>query len=286
MYKGKGLLDINNIVVTGKSAPVADIDGLVINAYLGDVQGTGSYSSGDGSLISRVAVGLDTGFTAYRLLDPVVIGDINFNGQVDSTDATLMNRFAAGLTVPQIPFKPPGTITATGSDPVLSLPTNLVAAPGGTVVVPVNIDTADPDGSMGMTDAVLALQYDPQVFTVTADDVHLGSMPSRRGTGWQVRTAVNDKTGELGIDLYSMTPIQSKDSGSLVTITFHVKDTAAAGSTGVSLVNEVNPQNSAFVYQTFVGDAQGAFVLHPAITAAGTLPGRAGAGDRHGRVWR
>ena len=60
-----------------------------------------------------------------------------------------------------------------GPDPTLSVPTNLVAVPGSTLIVPVNIDTAHPDGSTGMVDAVLALTYDPKVFDVSAADVQL-----------------------------------------------------------------------------------------------------------------
>ena len=61
--------------------------------------------------------------------------------------------------------------------------------PGGTVVVPVNIDTAHPDGSTGLVEANLALHFDPQVFTVSAADIQLGSLPAA-GNGWLSERAV------------------------------------------------------------------------------------------------
>jgi hypothetical protein len=150
------------------------------------------------------------------------------------------------------------------------LPSDIQASPGSTVVVPVSIDTARPEGSNGMTNAVLALKYDPQVFDIAADDIQLGSLPSA-GSGWQLRTAINAQTGEIGIDLFSVTPIQTTAGGSLVTITLHVRDTAPAGSTGLSIVSQVNPTGHR-VYSTEAADTQGAFVLHPAVVEAG-MPG-------------
>ena len=50
------------------------------------------------------------------------------------------------------------------------------------------------------------------MFTVSAADVQLGSLTA----GWQLTTLVNAQTGEIGIDLFSSTPIQTTASGSLV----------------------------------------------------------------------
>jgi hypothetical protein len=166
-------------------------------------------------------------------------------------------------------------VTPVGPDPTLSVPTNLVVTAGGTVVVPVNIDTAHPTGSSGMTDAILALSYDPKVFEVSASDVQLGTIPEG-GSGWQLQTEVNAQTGLIGVEIYSNTPIQSLSGGSLVTISMHVRETAPAGTTGLSLVPYVDPTGGLRVYQTQVADAEGLFVLHPAVTASGVEPGSPG----------
>ena len=68
--------------------------------------------------------------------------------------------------------------------------------------MPVDIDTAHPDGSTGATEAILALSYNPQLFDVSAADVHLGSLTA----GWQLTAVVNSQTGEIGIDLFSSLP--------------------------------------------------------------------------------
>ncbi len=194
---------------------------------------------------------------------------------MNSTDVTLLNRIVAGIPVSDIPIPPSGlTITPVGPDPAFSIPTDLVAAPGGTVVVPVDIDTAKPDGSTGLTEAVLALTYDPQVFTVSAADIQLGELPDS-GTGWQISSVVNARTGEIAVELFSLTPLQSVVGGSLVTITLHARGTAPEGATAVTLVNQVNPTGSR-VYTTDAADTQGLLVLHQTATATGTEPGEPG----------
>ena len=94
------------------------------------------------------------------------------------------------------------TFTATGPDPhALSIPATLPAVAGGTVTVPVNLDDPRPVGSTGMTEAMLALVYDPKVLSVSAADINLGSIPlSGTSAGnwcrWWMRRRV-----EIGIDL-------------------------------------------------------------------------------------
>ncbi len=69
------------------------------------------------------------------------------------------------------------------------------------------------------TEAVLALQYDPTVLSVSAADITLGTIPSH-GAGWQLRAVVDQATGVIGIELFSETPVSVNDAGSLVNIAF------------------------------------------------------------------
>ena len=141
--------------------------------------------------------------------------------------------------------------------------------------MPVNIDTARPAGSSGLMEATLALRYNPQLFSVTAADIKLGTVPSA-GSGWQLGVAINPETGEIGITLFSTTPIQSTAGGSLVTITLH-SDRARQewASRRLSLVDEVDPTGLR-VYQTGLADSQGALVMHESVgrvqLAAGKEP--------------
>ena len=273
-YKSKALLHLGNIVING-SATAANSDGIEAVAYLGDVAGTGSFSPLDAALISQVAVGIESGFSAFPQLDPAIIGDPIDTGNTNSSDVTLMNRLLAGIATPQIPQPPSGLIIPpTGPDPTLSLPPVLTANPGGTVTVPVNIDTARPAGSSGLMEATLALCYNPQLFSVTTADIKLGTVPNG-GSGWQLGVAINPGTGDIGITLFSTTPIQNTAGGSLVTITLHVQGTPEVGQAALALVDEVNPTGLRS-YQTGLADSQGALVMHESVgrvqLAAGKEP--------------
>ena len=119
----------------------------------------------------------------------------------------------------------------------LSIPTNLTASQGGTVVVPVNIDNPDPAGSGGLASAVLAIDYDPTIFTVSSSDVTPGSLTGN----WTVIPNINSTTGQIGIFLGSNQPITTTAGGSLVLITFHTGLTAALGSSAINLAATNTP---------------------------------------------
>ena len=285
IYKSKSVLDLSNIVLSGSgytgAATAYNADGVDVDAYFGDVSGDGLVTAGDAGLVSRVQTNTDTGFAAYPLLDPIIIGGVDGNPTITTGDATLINQFASGQLVSRIPSTPTGlSLVTTGVDPSLSIPTDLTATAGGTVVVPVNIDNADPTGSSGLTEARLALTYDPAEFSVTAADVHLGSVPAS-GSGWQVTAEVDPATGQIAIDLYSTTPITNTAGGSLVTIDFHTLGTAAAGATPINLAASVDPSGTE-VFQTELADNQGLLTLHAALTNAGCEPGGGRPGDGDG----
>src|SRR5262249_25548437 len=156
-----------------------------VAAFFGDVIDSGTpFNLGDVSTISTVAslnpnVVQQTipGFTAFPCLDPVIIGDVALVdlGGIVTTDTSAMNQ---ELTSPRttIPWLPVGlTVTIVGPDPTLSVDGGQWTVDGEALLVPVNIDTARPEGSTGMTDAILALSYDPKVFDISAADVKLGT---------------------------------------------------------------------------------------------------------------
>ena len=285
LYTQKGLMHWSGVSVSGTGGSITTVgdDSMDILAYFGDADGDGSLSGGDASLISRVATGVDNspatgvigGFAAFRLADPTLIGDLATAGTVGAGSVTLMNSFLSGTPRTQIPTVPTGlTIPQHGVDPALTIPTNLQATAGGTVAVPVQIDSGRPQGSTGVTEAILAVQFDPAEFTVSALDVQLGNLPLS-GSGWQLQTAINSQTGQIGIDLFSSTPLQTAAGGTLAWITFHVRENAPVGSTGINLVQSVNPTGSrSFV--TTVSDVHGGMVLHTAETALGAMPGAPG----------
>jgi len=213
--------------------------------------------------ISRVVADADTGFAAYQLTDPDIIADLLGDGAVDGPDGAALGRYINGATVPQVPVFPGNPVNMLpGADPTVSIPSALALVADGTVTVPVNIDDAAPAGSLGMTQATLAVSYDPAVFSVSAGDIRLGSVPAS-GRGWTLDPTVDAATGQIGVTIWSATPITSSAPGSLVTIVFHRTAAAAAATTTIDLASAVNP-NGGRVMETQVDDSQGPYTLTPA----------------------
>jgi hypothetical protein len=126
------------------------------------------------------------------------------------------------------------------------------------------IDDPRPAGSTGMTQAILALRYDPSVFTVSASDVSLGSVPLS-SKGWKLEAIVDQATGQIGVVIYAASgvPIRSSTAGSLVTVKLHAKSGAVNGTSPINLAAEVTLPGRGVV-RTQIDDDQGAYVLTPA----------------------
>jgi hypothetical protein len=274
-YKAKALLHFSSLSLNGGAiAAVAD-DGLQAVTFLGDTSGDGTYTGADSVLIARVASQADSGLAAFPVLDPAIVGDLNGDGRLTAADGGLFNNYLAGNAVVQVPPYPgvPSN-NPSGPDPTLSLTSDLSAGPDGTVQIAVNIDDPYPVGSSGLTQAQLALSYDPAMLSVSAADIHLGSVPAS-GTGWTLQAVVNQATGQIGVSLFSVTPIRTSVGGSLVTIDLHVQPGVSGGAPLLNLVAAVNPTGRS-VIQTALDDNQGPLTLHAAPPNVTVEPGENG----------
>jgi autotransporter-associated beta strand protein len=294
-YKAKELLHFTAVTVNGATFTGLTADSLHVNAYFGDVTGNGSIDGLDVATANNVAQGADTGFAAYPLLDPAIVGDVADDISVDAGDVSALAAYAVHLPTPAIPAIPTGIrITPAGPDPTLSLvgpggvnPQSVRPA-GGVVPIPILLDQPRPAGSTGMTEAVLAIQYNPSVLSVSPADITLGSIPSR-GTGWRLESTVDQLNGTIGIVLYSSTPIASPQAGSLVNLAFHVIPTPGQSRQLWLRWQSCLPRlvSSAIVngqeFTTQVDDAQGQFVLSP---AADPMEARAGTKSFAARIRR
>jgi N-acetylneuraminic acid mutarotase len=279
-YKAKEILTLSGITVNSSPFTGVTADGVHVNAYFGDVTGNGSIDALDVATANNVAQGLSTGFGAYTLLDPAIIGDVAGDISVDAGDVSTLAAYVSQLPTPKIPAIPTGlAITPTGPDPTLWLggeergmrgePNGniLASLPSSLAPMSVLLDDPRPAGSTGMTEAVLALTYDPALLSVSAADIALGSIASL-GTGWKIQTFIDQNVGRIAVLLYSTTPIAAAGAGSLVTIAFHTRDEPAgahpqiAAEASVRLVSSVVVDGVQFTTQ--VDDSQGAFVLSPA----------------------
>ena len=299
-YASKDLLTITINTISGEDLTGATLvpgvnalgsQAVHVVAFLGDATGDGTLDSSDVGLMENVLGDVSTGFNAYKLADPAIIGDIAGAGYVSLSDGNdLINYVNGGYgsnahTVPYLPPYPTGlgTILSTGPDPAVSLPSALQVGTDGTLAVPVDIDDPLPAANDGMTEATVALSYDPAVLSVSPSDIHLGSVPAS-GSGWTLQSSIDQATGQIAVTILSTTPIASSTAGSLVVIDFHQTGLTAAGTTTVNLVDSVDPNGSAPIY-TQVDGQQGPFVLSPApanaynpqIDALVTLAGAEGA---------
>ena len=275
LYQTKELLQLGSIVINqGTITGAMSANGVHVNAYFGDVTGDKVIDGLDKLSADNVSQGRAAGFSAYVQLDPVLIGDVAGDLSIDAGDVAALDSFVAQLHPAQIPQPPTQLLAANpnyvnpssihspnAADPTLSLVTRGLTALGSPVVS-VMIDHPDPEGSTGLTSVTLALTYDPALLSVSAADITLGSLPGG-GTGWQLSAVVDQSTGQIGIQLYSLTPFTVNQAGSLVNIAFHL----IVAPTGVSpqalptvqLVDAVTPNGQWF--GTGVADSQGALIL-------------------------
>ncbi len=215
--------------------------------------------------MEQALAGAGSGFAAYPLVDPGIIGDVAVQGSLNRFGTALLTGSINLVVTPQMPVYPGAPHnTASGPDPTVSIPSTLQLGSDGTVTVPVDIDDPHPAGSTGMTQATLAVSYDPAIFSVSTSDIQLGSVPAS-GSGWTLQSTVDPAAGQIGVTIWSPTPIASSTAGSLVTIVFHRSDTAASGTTAIDLVPSVDPAGSGVIL-TQVDDNQGPYTLTPAPT--------------------
>jgi autotransporter-associated beta strand protein len=233
VYKGKDLLHLSGITINGGSINAVGGDGLHLVAYVGDADGNGIYTSNDAVLITRAALQSDSGFTAYPLVDPVVVADTDGSGFIPADAPLEVNEQSVGVMPQHIvypgPLSPSDT-TPIGNnvDPALSISTS----PSGTVAV--NLDDAHPAGSTGLIRGVVALSFDPRQISVSPADVHAGSLLA--GGNWTVSPSIDQAAGQIIVYLSSDTPITSSQGGSLVTIDFRPLVGRIANPSSISLV--------------------------------------------------
>ncbi len=274
-YQAKELLQIGSIVINGnQNSTVLSANGVHVNVYSGDVNADAVIDGRDTLAADSLAQGHGTGFAAFTLLDPVIVGDVAGDFSVDAGDVAAINSYVVKLQSLQIPTTPtqldptnsnylnPNSIhSPNAADPTLSLVTRGLTSLGSPLVS-VMIDHPDPEGSTGLSSVTLALIYDPAMLSVSLADITLGSLPNQ-SAGWQISWVVDQARGQIGIQLYSLTPITVNQAGSLVNIAFHTVSGATIPTTAVQLVNAATPNGQWF--GTGVADSQGGMILSPGV---------------------
>ena len=183
LYQVKEILQLGDIVLNQGGAAVA-ANGMHVNTYFGDVNADHRIDGLDKLSMNAVAQGQAAGFSAFAQLDPALVGDVAGDFSVDAGDVSLVDAFIVQLAPAQIPAPPglAGITSPTAPDPTLSL-VPVTSAPAGPsdVVFAVQIDHPRPAGSSGITEAVLALAYDPHVLTIAPGGYRVGASPESGG---------------------------------------------------------------------------------------------------------
>jgi hypothetical protein len=235
-YRGAAAIVPANVTLNGGSIAAAGAEGTQVVAYVGDASGDGTYSALDAALISRVVVGLDSGYDGLTAYDPLIVGDVTGDGTLSSLDASVVAGEAAGLPEPTIPEGGMGMVPQPPTPPgaqVIAVhvgASGLVARPGGTVDVPVTIDAAT-----GLMSVDLTLTFDLSLVSVRDADVSLGGLTQ----GWTV-VSNTASPGAARLVLFNTVPMDAS-AGSLVDLVLHVAaDAPVEGSAALNLDARLN----------------------------------------------
>ncbi|MBN8225147.1 MAG: cadherin-like domain-containing protein [Xanthomonadales bacterium] len=271
-YGAKQVLDLGEVLVNGQGA--TDDDAVQVVGYLGDTSGNAAYTTLDGQQIQRVLVKLDSGFAAYRNVDPLIIADINGSGTLTSIDASrvlqeasFLMGAAGSVDRPEIPPIPVGggAINFSGPDPRVDVPIDATADRGAVVTVPVRIDTA-----LGLESAQLRMAYDASRFDLV--EVRRGSISG--DFGWFIAST---EAGRITVDMTRLAALAG-GAGTLLDIDLRVRADALPGVSPIDLqyarLNDghltlgVVPQPGADETDGRITVAAQAETGHPEVTAA------------------
>lgn len=103
VYGRASVIAIEVESVNGSSEFLAGDHAVVVNGYIGDTTGNGSYSSMDVQRLMRVIGRQESSFAAWPTIDPRIVGDVNGSRVMNAADVQLLMRHVAGRTVAQIP---------------------------------------------------------------------------------------------------------------------------------------------------------------------------------------
>jgi hypothetical protein len=228
-YAASGALRITNLRINeGAIAGTAD-EAVEKVALIGNASGTGIYDPFDAHLISNVVVHNATGFDAFPLTDPTIVADVTGDGTLSGQDASLVLQQSVGLPVSQIPpvpagFVPPGSPPPAGADPQVSVPSNVLANPGGSMTLPITIDDASQ-----LQSSLLQFTVDPSKLTLT--NATLGAIDS---ANWSI--IFNPANGKVAISNNGNTALPSGQAV-IENLIFSVASNAVSGSTPVTIAS-------------------------------------------------
>ena len=223
-YGAKQILNISDLVVNNGALSATDDDGLHLVGYFGDTSGDGKYSkelvpvlnkAEDILKLQNVITKVDTGFSAYATVDPVIVADISGDGKLSAVDVARLQTMINNGSDPAIPAIPVGILSlpASSPEPKVWIAGDSTVVAGEKVIVPIKLDTA-----AGLGSVKIRLVYDVNALTVVT--IRRGDLTS--DFGWYL-----DKSQPGVIDI-EMTRFErmTGGTGDLLLIEFLVNSTA------------------------------------------------------------
>lgn len=229
-YGAAAALRLTNIIVKTNAPVIIPTFGdtsVQKVAYFGDVNGDRQYVN-DPGLISRVVVGLDSGFADLPNVDPAVVADIDGMNGVDGIDASFVAQKGAGMPraeIPNLPVPLPAFVGG-GIDPTFSTTVGATVNASGQTVIPINIDNIE--NQIGF---VVDVAYEPDELVI--DEAVLGDLIDAVELNWILlfNPAVEPGLARLFFYRSDSTVSMPAGSGEVAKVTFHAAPGATDGST-------------------------------------------------------
>ena len=165
-YRAAQLLHLSDVSLNGGVLPVLSADALHLVAYVGDADGNGMYNSNDAMLIYRALLGSDSGFSAYPLVDPVIVADTDGAGFIPADAALQINEVGTGfptatLPMPPIPAGVIFVVSNSSLNAAVSLQTTLQDSNAGSSAPAVTVQQAQPSTSTRSQNTTKTSSLDP-----------------------------------------------------------------------------------------------------------------------------
>lgn len=247
-YGAGEVLKLNSLRVNeGNIASRANF-GVHKAVFVGEANQSGGYDASDAALISGVVVDNAqpftgtigrTGFEAYPVTDPIVIADVTRDGTMSGLDASWVSQKTIYVNFPfpsfdqpEIPNYPAGTISQyAGFDPTLDMDDLVLAAAGGSVVVPIRVtDTLSP-GGVGVLGFTVGGTYDTTKLDLTPANISLGSLLLGEGNWGLGAVSVDDSLGVFAVNVIRTngSPTTLSGPGVVLNTNFIVSPSAPSG---------------------------------------------------------
>jgi hypothetical protein len=218
IYRALDFLHLSDLAVNGGAIPAAAADAVHLVAYVGDADGNGSYGSNDAVLITRTALQSDSGFSAYPLVDPVIVADTDGSSFIPADAAAQVNEASVAFPTANLPAPPipSGAVTTP-----LTTPIGIYQSPRVTIQLAPSSDSgvSSSDGITNQNCPVFQGTATPgAAVTLTSGTSYVGTAVADAEGNWSYYYSYGLPDGTYSIQATVLGPFGSKATAN-VTIT-------------------------------------------------------------------